>query len=134
MRTLVSRAYFWIQSESLSLAEIISLTQEAPDAGWSLGDMYKRQGMLEEHPRSFSYWKRDSTAGYGLSVQESVDGLFLPASRIAPRIANRRGFSCGLQIVQYFSDPDEDIGFHLDSPWLAMLDSVSASIDVAQYR
>ncbi|WP_337001451.1 MULTISPECIES: DUF4279 domain-containing protein [unclassified Microbacterium] len=118
----------------MSLAEIIDITQEDPDDGWSLGDMYKRQGMLEERPRTFSSWKRRSTAGQGGSVQDSLDGLFLAVSRIAPRIANRPELRCELQIVQYFSKPARDIGFHLDAPWLATLASVPASIDVDQYR
>lgn len=129
-----SLAYFRVTSETLTLAEIINITHEEPDEGWSLGEMYQRRGMLAERPRTFSSWKRYSSAGYGLSVQGSLDGLYGHVERIAERISARPELFCSLQVVQYVSNPTAEIGFNVNHRWLTVLASIPASLDVDQYR
>lgn len=130
----VSLAYFRITSQTLTLAEIISITQEDPDEGWSLGEMYTRRGMHTERPRSLSSWKRYSPAGNAYSVQDSLDGLYEHVERIVERISSQPELSCSLQVVQYFLNPKAEIEFKLNRRWVTLLDSIPASLDVDQYR
>lgn len=134
VRIGVSLAYFRITSASLSLAEITRLTRENPDRGHSLGDVFTRPRMVGKHERTFSSWVRYSSAGQGLSVQRSLDGLFEPVRRIADGISARPEIACTLQIVQYPLNHEADIGFGFDASWLTLLASIPAQIDVDQYR
>ncbi|WEK61156.1 MAG: DUF4279 domain-containing protein [Candidatus Microbacterium colombiense] len=127
-------AYFNIASETLSLADITRITGEDADKGWSVGEMYRLPRMVIERPRRASTWTRYSSAGYGLSVQLSLDGLYGHVERIADRVASQHELICSVQIVQYVSNPAAEIGFNVDRRWLTLLASIDASLDVDQYR
>ncbi|WEK61151.1 MAG: DUF4279 domain-containing protein [Candidatus Microbacterium colombiense] len=134
VRIGVSLAYFNIASETLSLADITRITGEDADEGWSVGEMFRRPRMVMERPRRASSWTRYSSAGHGLSVQRSLDGLYGHVERIADRIASQPELICSVQIVQQVSNPAAEIGFNVDRRWLTLLASIDASLDADQYR
>lgn len=128
-----SVAYFAIQSTSLSLDEISALVGAEPDRGWSIGERFHRPHSGIELVRGFSWWVRDSGAAPGAPIRLHLDALLPFVRSVAGRLTGSPPASPVLNIVQYLYNDDE-VGFHLDGEWIALLGSMSASIDVDQYQ
>lgn len=128
-----SVAYFAIQSASLSLDDISALVGVEPHHGWSVGERFRQQRSGIEVVRGFSWWVRESGAAPGAPIRLHLDALLPFVRSIAGRLTGSPPASPALMIVQYLYNDDE-VGFHLDGEWIALLGSMSASIDVDQYQ
>ncbi|MGN7967684.1 DUF4279 domain-containing protein [Microbacterium sp. 22179] len=129
----LDRAYLKITSHVLSLGQIVDLVGEEPDEGFSFGDPFINPGMSATRNRTFSSWRKYSSAPRSATIQESLDGLVEVAKRVSTRVGGRQDIDCELQIVQYLHS-DREAGFGLSPEWLQILASMPAGIDVDQYR
>lgn len=125
-------AYLRITSDGLSLTEISGLVGAEPDIGWSVGESFRRPRSTRELVRAFTNWERQSGLPAGAPLQAHLDALLPHAQALEAAVAGRDDIATTLQVVQYTAD-ERDLGFHLDSSWIATLASLSASIDVDQY-
>lgn len=117
-----SYAYLRITSDGLSLGEVSALVGAEPDVGWSVGESFRRERSTKELVRSFTNWERRSGMPAGAPLQAHLDALIPHAQAIAASIAGRDDVATTLQVVQHTAD-EQDLGFHLDSRWIAILAS-----------
>jgi hypothetical protein len=127
-----TRAYFAVFSDELNPDELTARLGMQPSSVTR-----KESKQVDPPVPKTNAWKIDSGLEKGAPVWQHLEALRALVAPVSDRIAElcQGEPAAVLQIVREFTPADEeaDLGFWLDTPWLAILTQTGARLDVDEY-
>lgn len=126
-------AYFRITSSKLSLDDLTRRMGRGPDRGWSVGDPWRPEAGAEFAVRRFTSWYLESGLPRTSLLDDHLDALFSTLGGFASTTPDVfEGLQPVLMIAQRL-EPGADMGIHLSTERIAVLDTLRAALDIGQY-